>query len=170
MASPHMTRAFLSLGSNLGDRLDYLRAAVDALGCGALLEVRDVSRVYETEPVEVEEAQPDYLNCVVEVRCGVPALELLRFCQGVEAALGRERKGEKAPRTIDIDVLLFGAEVREGGSLILPHPGGGRAFNLRGLADLDPDLYIPGRGTAGEMLAEADLGGVREFGEVFGAC
>lgn len=165
-----MTRAFLSLGSNLGDRLGYLRAATEALARGPLLEVRDVSRVYETEPVEVEGAQPDYLNCVVEVHCGVPALELLRFCQGVEAALGRERKGEKAPRTVDVDVLVFGGEVRERGPLILPHPGIGRAFNLKGLADLDPDLYIPGRGTAGEMLAGADMGGVREFGEVFGTC
>ena len=105
-----MTRAFLSLGSNLGDRLGYMRKATEALGRGPLLEVRNVSKVYETEPVGVEEAQPDYLNCVVEVRCGVPALELLRFCQGVEAALGRERKGERAPRTGDVDVLLFGQE------------------------------------------------------------
>jgi 2-amino-4-hydroxy-6-hydroxymethyldihydropteridine diphosphokinase len=158
-----MTRAFLSLGSNLGDRLGYLRKATEALERGPLLEVCDVSRVYETEPVEVEEAQPDYLNCVVEVRCGVPALELLRFCQGVEAALGRERKGERAARTVDVDVLLFGEEVRGEESLILPHPGIGRAFNLEGLADLDPGLYIPGRGTVGELLAGEDLAGVREY-------
>jgi 2-amino-4-hydroxy-6-hydroxymethyldihydropteridine diphosphokinase len=67
---------------------------------------------HETEPVEVEEAQPDYLNFVVEARCGMLALKLLRFCQGVEAALGRERKGERAPRTVDVDVLHFGQEVR----------------------------------------------------------
>ena len=158
-----MTRAFLSLGGNLGDRLGYLRKATEALERGPLLEVCDVSRVYETEPVEVEEAQPDYLNCVVEVRCGVPALELLRFCQGVEAALGRERKGERAPRIVDVDVLLFGGEVRAEGPLILPHPGIGRAFNLKGLADLDPGLYIPGRGTVGELLAGEDLAGVREY-------
>ena len=158
-----MTRAFLSLGSNLGDRLGYLRKATEALERGTLLEVCDVSRVYETEPVEVEEAQPDYLNCVVEVRCGVPALELLRFCQGVEAALGRERKGERAARTVDVDVLLFGEEVRGEEPLILPHPGIGRAFNLEGLADLDPGLYIPGRGTVGELSAGEDLAGVREY-------
>lgn len=158
-----MTRAFLSLGSNLGDRLGYLRRATEALGRGPLLKVRAVSKVYETEPVEVEEAQPDYLNCVVEVGCGVPALELLRFCQGLEAALGREGKGEKAPRTLDVDVLLFGGEVRGEEPLVLPHPGVGRAFNLKGLADLDPGLYIPGRGTVGELLALADLAGVREY-------
>ena len=167
-----MTRAFLSLGSNLGDRPGYLRAAVEALGRGPLLEVRRVSKVYETEPVEVEESQPDYLNCAVEVLYGASALELLRFCQGVEAALGRIRgpSGQKAPRTIDIDVLLFGAETLEGPYLVVPHPGVVRAFNLRGLADLDPGLYIPGRGKVGEQLAGADVRGVRESGEVIGPC
>lgn len=164
-----MTRAFLSLGSNLGDRLGYLRAAVQALGRWPLAEVRGVSRVYETTPVEVDGDQPDYLNCVVEVRCGAPALELLRFCQGVEAALGRERgeaggeAEEKMPRTLDIDVLLFGEEVVAGPHLVVPHQGIERAFNLRGLADLDSGLYIPGRGAVEELLAGADLAGVREF-------
>lgn len=160
-----MTRAFLSLGSNLGIRLGYLRAAVEALGRGAMLEVLGVSKVYETEPVEVEEAQPDYLNCVVEVEYGASALELLRFCQGVEAALGRDQKGEKLPRTVDVDVLLFGEEVLEGPYLVVPHPGIGRPFNLRGLADLDASLYIPGRGTVAELLAGVSLAGVGEYGE-----
>lgn len=160
-----MTRAFLSLGSNLGDRLGYLRAAVVALGRGPLLSVRRVSRVYETEPVEVGEEQPDYLNCVVEVEYGAAAIELLRFCQGVEAALGRTRKDEKAPRTIDIDVLLFGEELVKGMHLVVPHPGILRAFNLVGLADLAPDVYIPERGVVRELLTGAYLGGVREFEE-----
>ena len=160
-----MTRAFLSLGSNLGDRFGYLSAAVDALGRGALLEVLGVSKVYETEPVEVEDAQPDYLNCVVEIGYGASAIELLRFCQGVEAALGRDRKGEKLPRTVDVDILLFGDEVLQGPYLVVPHPGVGRPFNLRGLADLDARLYIPGRGTVGELLANAPMAGVGEYGE-----
>lgn len=128
------------------------------------------SKVYETAPVEVEEDQPYYLNCVVEVECGVPAIELLRYCQGVEAALGRERKGEKTPRTIDVDVLLFGGEVVEEPELEIPHRGVTRAFNLKGLADLDPDLYIPGRGRVVELLAGVDLGGVRELEEVGKLC
>jgi 2-amino-4-hydroxy-6-hydroxymethyldihydropteridine diphosphokinase len=147
--------------------LGYLRAAVEALGRGPLLELRRLSRVYETTPVEVEEEQPDYLNCVVEVEYGAAAIELLRFCQGVEAALGRVREssGEKAPRTIDIDVLLFGEEVIEGPYLVVPHPGSLRAFNLRGLADLAPDVYIPERGAVRELLTGAGLSGVREFEE-----
>jgi len=153
------------LGSNLGDRLGYLRGAVEALGRGRVVEVRGVSKVYETAPVEVEGEQPDYLNCVVEVECDVSVIELMRFCQGVEVALGRGGKRDKLPRTVDIDVLLFGEEDIEGMDLVVPHPGVLRAFNLMGLADLAPDVYIPGRGAVGELLAGANLDGVREFGE-----
>jgi 2-amino-4-hydroxy-6-hydroxymethyldihydropteridine diphosphokinase len=126
-----------------------------------LTELRGVSKVYETAAVEVEGEQPDYLNCVVELECGIPAIELLRYCQGVEAALGRERKGEKEARTVDIDVLLFGEEVVEEPDLRVPHRGVMRAFNLVGLADLDPGLYIPGRGAVGELLANVETGGIR---------
>jgi 2-amino-4-hydroxy-6-hydroxymethyldihydropteridine diphosphokinase len=161
-----VSRAYVSLGSNLGDRLAYLRAAVEALGRGPRTKLLGGSKVYETAPVEVEGEQPDYLNCVVELECGVSAIELLRYCQGVEGALGRERKGEKAPRTIDIDVLLFGEMVIEEPGFEVPHRGVTRAFNLKGLADLNPDLHIPGRGRIGELLAGVDLGGIEEVGEV----
>ena len=161
-----MSRAFLSLGSNLGDRLAYLRAAVEALGRGPGMKLLGVSKVYETVPVEVEDDQPNYLNCVAGLECGIPAIELLRYCQGVEGALGRERKGEKAARTIDIDVLLFGEEVIEEPELSLPHRGVMRAFNLKGLANLDPRLHIPGYGRVGELLAGADPAGVREVEEL----
>jgi 2-amino-4-hydroxy-6-hydroxymethyldihydropteridine diphosphokinase len=159
-----MTRAFLSLGSNLGDRRAYLRAVVEALERGPGMNLLGTSKVYETAPVEVEDEQPDYLNCVVELECGIPAVELLRYCQGVEGALGRERKGKKAPRTVDIDVLLFGDEVIEEPPLGVPHRGVTRAFNLKGLADLDPRLHIPGHGRVGELLAATDLGGLEEVG------
>ncbi len=167
-----MTPTFLSLGSNLGDRLAYLRASVTALGRGPRMRVTGTSKVYETVPVEVEEEQPDYLNCVVELECGVPAIELLRYCQGVEAALGRERgeAGEKASRTVDIDVLLFGEETIAEPELLVPHAGVTRAFNLRGLADLDVDLYIPGRGTVQELLGRAEQGGILTFGEAEELC
>jgi 2-amino-4-hydroxy-6-hydroxymethyldihydropteridine diphosphokinase len=160
----------LSLGSNLGDRLGYLRAAVDALGRGPGMRLIGTSKVYETAPVEVEDEQPDYLNCVAELECGFSAVELLRYCQGVEAALGREQKGEKAPRTLDVDVLLFGEEVIERPDFEVPHPGVTRAFNLKGLADLDPGLHIPGRGRVEELLAGVDLGGVEELGEAGKLC
>ena len=147
--------------------MGYLRATVGALGRGPLLEVSGLSKVYETTPVEVEGRQPDYVNCVVEIRYGATAIELLRFCQGVEAALKRVRaaSGEKSPRTIDVDLLLFGEEVIEEPHLVVPHPGILRAFNLKGIADLAPATFIPGRGEVGELLAGADLSGVREFEE-----
>ncbi len=128
------------------------------------------SNVYETVAVEVEEEQPNYLNCVVELECGVVAIECLRYCQGIEAALGREKKGEKAPRTLDLDVLLFGEETISRPDLLVPHAGVTRAFNLRGLADLDVDLYIPGHGRVGELLARAEGGGIRTFGEADELC
>ena len=167
-----MSRTFVSLGSNLGDRLGHLRAAVLALRRGPRTKVLGTSKVYETVPVEVDEEQPDYLNCVVELDCGIPATEFLRYCQGIEAALGRERgeAGEKAPRTVDIDVLLFGEGTIEEPELQVPHRGIMRAFNLTGLADLDADLYIPDLGAVGELLVGADGGGIRTFGEAEVLC
>jgi 2-amino-4-hydroxy-6-hydroxymethyldihydropteridine diphosphokinase len=167
-----VSRVFLSLGSNLGDRLAYLRVVVAALGRGPRMRITGASKIYETAPVEVEEEQPDYLNCVVEMECGIPAIELLRYCQGVEAALGRERGGaaEKAPRTVDIDVLLFREETITEPDLRVPHAGVTRAFNLRGLADLDADLYIPQRGTVSELLERAEEGGILTFGEAEELC
>jgi 2-amino-4-hydroxy-6-hydroxymethyldihydropteridine diphosphokinase len=161
-----VSRAYVSLGSNLGDRLAYLLAAVEALERGPKIKLLGTSKVYETAPVEVEDEQPDYLNCVAELECEIPAIELLRYCQGVEGASGREGKGEKAPRTIDIDVLLFGDEVIEEPEFEVPHRGVARAFNLRGLADLNAGLHIPGRGRVGELLAGVDLGGIEEVGEL----
>lgn len=145
--------------------MGYLRSAIAALGRAPHSELRGVSAVYETAPVEVEGPQPEYLNCVVELECELPPMELLRYCQGVEAALGRKAKGERAPRTLDVDVLLHGQAVLEDSDLVLPHPGVLRAFNLRGLADLDAGLYIPGRGVVRELLGAADLSGVRGYGE-----
>jgi 2-amino-4-hydroxy-6-hydroxymethyldihydropteridine diphosphokinase len=163
-----VTRIFLSLGSNLGDRLASLRVALEALDRGPQMRLLRASRVYETAPVEVEGEHPDYLNCVAELECGLSAIELLRYCQGIESALGRERKGERAPRTVDIDVLLFGERAIKEPDFEVPHRGIIRPFNLKGLADLDPELRIPGHGRVGDLLAEADLSGVRE--EVAALC
>jgi 2-amino-4-hydroxy-6-hydroxymethyldihydropteridine diphosphokinase len=167
-----VSRVFLSLGSNLGDRQAYLRAVVAALGQGPRMSIKGTSNVYETVPIEVEEEQPDYLNCVVELECGVTAIELLRYCQGIEAALGRKRDGagQKAPRTVDIDVLLFGEETIMEPDLRVPHAGVTRAFNLRGLADIDADLYIPQRGTVKELIERVQEGGILTFGEAEELC
>lgn len=165
-----MTRAFLSLGSNLGDRAYYLNAAIQSLDGGPRMRLPGVSKVYETEPVEVGEEQPDYLNCVAELECELSPMELLRYCQGVEAALGRGEKGQKMPRTVDIDILLFGEERLASEDLTLPHPGILRPFNLKCLADLDPGLHIPDLGRVKELLEAADMTGVRESGEEVEPC
>jgi 2-amino-4-hydroxy-6-hydroxymethyldihydropteridine diphosphokinase len=93
---------------------------------------------------------------VVEISYGATAIELLRYSQGIEAALERVRgaSGEKAPRTIDIDVLLFGEEVIEEPYLVVPHPGILRTFNLNGLADLAPDAHIPEGGASQSFCPE----------------
>jgi len=139
-----------------------LRSAIAALGRGTRISVVRASKIYETDPVEVGEGHPDYLNCAVEAECGMEAIELLRFCQGIEAALGREGKGEMEPRTIDIDILLFGGEEVSIPDLTVPHCGITRAFNLRCLADFDPELHIPNLGMVGDLLEGASLDGVRE--------
>jgi 2-amino-4-hydroxy-6-hydroxymethyldihydropteridine diphosphokinase len=139
-----MTRAYLSFGSNLGERAGYLRATLDALSRAPRTELISISKMYETRAVEVEDEQPDYVNCVAKVECDLSAVELLRPCQGIEVALGREWKGEKAPRTVDIDLLLFGEEVIDGQDFQVPHRGISRTYNLVGLADLDPSIRIAG--------------------------
>lgn len=158
-----MIRVFLGLGSNLAGRKDHLRATLDALSRSPRTELVGISRIYETRAVGVEEEQPDYLNCVAEVECDLPAVELLRLCQGIEVALGRDRKGERAPRTVDIDLLLYGEGVIEGRDFRVPHRGISRAYNLVVLADLDPSVRVPELGAVANLLAGGDLDGVREY-------
>lgn len=133
-----MTRAFLGLGSNLGDRRAHLRAAV-----AALPDVVAVSPVYETDPVGGPEGQGPYFNCVVELRTERTARELLLVCRELEAAAGRVRTEQWGPRTLDVDVLLVGDEEVDEPDLTVPHPRmWERAFVLVPLHDLAPDLVL----------------------------
>jgi len=131
-----VTRAFLALGSNLGDRAGYLRAAV-----GAIPDLVAVSPVYETEPVGGPDDQGPYLNLVVELDTGRSPHDLLELCRELETAAGRERNERWGPRTLDVDVLwVEGATVDEP-DLTVPHPRmWERAFVLAPLHDLAPDL------------------------------
>ena len=133
------TRAFLGLGSNLGDRRAHLRAAVAALGAAG--DVVGVSPLYETEPVGGPEDQPPYLNVVVELRTVDPPRRLLERCAALEAAAGRVRTVRWGPRTLDADVLLVGDCTVDEPDLTVPHPRlWGRRFVLAPLRDLAPDL------------------------------
>jgi len=129
-------RAFLGLGSNLGDRWAILRAAV-----AALPDVVAVSSVYETDPVGGPPGQGPYLNAVVELATELSPRELLGEAARVETAAGRERSERFGPRTLDVDVLLVGDLVVDETDLVVPHPRlWDRAFVLVPLHDLAPDL------------------------------
>lgn len=133
-------RAYLGLGSNLGDRLAHLQAAVDGLAATPDVHVVAVSRVYETAPVGGP-PQDDYLNAVVAVDTVLDPHELLAVAQRLEAGEQRVRAERWGPRTLDVDVLLVGDEHVAEPDLVVPHPRmSERAFVLVPLADVAPDL------------------------------
>jgi 2-amino-4-hydroxy-6-hydroxymethyldihydropteridine diphosphokinase len=149
-----VTRAYVGLGANLGERERTLRAAVDALGEEDGVEVVAVSTLRETEPVGVGQ-QPRYLNGAVALETTLSARELLDRLLAVEQRFGRVRvAGEHGPRTLDLDLLLYGdAEIDEPG-LAVPHPRlHERRFALEPLAELDPGLSVPGHGDVESLLA-----------------
>src|SRR5947199_1453422 len=132
-------RAFLGLGSNLGDRWRYLREAV-----AALPDVGAVSPVYETEPVGGPEGQGLYLNLVVELETDLGPRQLLELARRLEDAAGRMRVERWGPRTLDVDVLLVGDLTVDEPDLVVPHPRmWERRFVLAPLADLAPELVPP---------------------------
>ena len=148
------TRAFVGLGSNLGDREAMLRAALDALAAEPGIEVVAVSSFRETDPVGFVD-QPRFLNAAAALGTTVPPRPLLERLLAIEASLGRKRDGPpQGPRTIDLDLLLHGdAELDEPG-LRVPHPRlHERRFVLEPLAELDPTLEVPGRGAVKDLLA-----------------
>ena len=146
-----MTVAYVGLGANLGDREATIRAAV-----AELPGVVGVSNLRETDPVGVTD-QPRFLNGVAALQTELPPRELLDVLLAVERRLGRERRERWGPRTIDLDLLLYGdQEIAEDG-LIVPHPHlHERRFVLEPLADLAPQLVVPGRGRVEDLLAELD--------------
>ena len=143
-----MTRAYVGLGANLGDREATIRAAVDALAVEDGIEVTAVSTLRETEPVGVGE-QPLFLNGAAALETVLSARELLDRLLEIEQRFGRVRiPGEHGPRTLDLDLLVYGDEAIDGPGLTVPHPRlHERRFVLEPLAELDPGLTIPGRGT-----------------------
>jgi dihydroneopterin aldolase/2-amino-4-hydroxy-6-hydroxymethyldihydropteridine diphosphokinase len=161
--------AVVALGSNLGDRMESLQAAVDSLGADPGLQVVAVSPVVETDPVGGPE-QDDYLNAVAVIRCSLAPRDLLRVCQRVEAERGRERLVRWGPRTLDVDVVAFGGLVSSDRGhdpeLVVPHPRAWqRAFVLNPWSQLDPTAVLPGPdgGSVSELAAQApDAGGVRQ--------
>lgn len=154
----------LGLGSNLGDRLDTLQRAVDMLGGDPSVRIVACSRVWETDPVGGVE-QPDFLNVVVRAEVDLDPHELLAACRRVEAALGRVRTTRWGPRTIDIDILLYGRRTIDEPDLSVPHPRMlERAFVVLPLLELDPDPIMPdGSRVLDVRLGPDAAGGARPF-------
>jgi len=148
-----MTTAYIGLGSNLGDREHLIRRAAELIGAVRL------STVIETKPWGYGD-QPMFLNAVAELETPLTARRLLDHLLDVERRLGRERIGPQwGPRTIDLDLLLFGDEVIDEPGLVVPHPRlTQRDFVLKPLAELVPALKIPGDGTVQEALAGLSSG------------
>jgi 2-amino-4-hydroxy-6-hydroxymethyldihydropteridine diphosphokinase len=146
-------RAYVGLGANLGDRERMLHAAVDALAEEDGIQVIAVSTLRETDPVGVG-GQPRFLNGVVELDTTLAARELLDRLLAIEQRFGRVRiPAEHGPRTLDLDLLLYGDEELDEPGLTVPHPRlHERRFVLEPLAELAPGLFVPGRGDVESLL------------------
>jgi len=155
-----MIYAYVGLGSNLGDRQGTLRAAVGRLRHLPETEVLRVSTLRDTDPVGYID-QPRFLNGVVELGTGLSARRLLGRLLELERAFGRDRASVpvQGPRTLDLDLLLYGNDVIDEPGLEVPHPRlHERRFVLEPLAELDPSLEVPGKGSVQTLLSKLDSG------------
>jgi 2-amino-4-hydroxy-6-hydroxymethyldihydropteridine diphosphokinase len=145
-------RCFIALGANLGDPVATVEAAILALRKMRETEFIAASSLYRTAPVGLKH-QPDFINAVVELVAVSSAPTLLEFLFEIEAQFGRQRSVRNAPRTLDLDLLLYGDLLSDDPQLTLPHPRmHQRAFVLAPLAEIAPQLRIPGHGSVGELL------------------
>jgi 2-amino-4-hydroxy-6-hydroxymethyldihydropteridine diphosphokinase len=151
-----MAKAFVGIGSNLGDREGHLRRAVELLAAEDAISVLASSQVRETEPVGPV-AQGPFLNGAVQVETELAPRELLERLLAIEERLGRVRRERFGPRTIDQDLLVYEDAVVDEPGLTLPHPLlHERRFALEPLAELAPDLEIPGRGSVSALLSKLE--------------
>ncbi|HYM79167.1 MAG TPA: 2-amino-4-hydroxy-6-hydroxymethyldihydropteridine diphosphokinase [Candidatus Dormibacteraeota bacterium] len=151
------TVAYLSLGSNIGDRARHLHDAISRLATNG--RVLTVSAFYETEPIEFTD-QAWFLNCAVALDTSLTPAELMKRLLAIEQEMGRQRIQKKGPRTIDIDILLFGDLIADTPGLIIPHPAmASRRFVLEPLAEIAPEVRHPTlKKTIRELLDELPPG------------
>lgn len=154
-------KATISLGSNLGDRFQYLQNGLDAINVVTGTQVHSVSPVFETDPVGGPE-QGQYLNAVAVVKTILSPEQFLAAIQQIELEQDRERNEHWGPRTLDIDLLAMDTEVRSTPELVLPHPRAHeRAFVLLPWSLLDPDFVIPGKASVAKLLEDIEVTGIR---------
>ncbi|MCX5770850.1 MAG: 2-amino-4-hydroxy-6-hydroxymethyldihydropteridine diphosphokinase [Candidatus Hydrogenedentes bacterium] len=153
-------RVFLSLGSNLGDRIAHLAEGLKRLGKTPRVTVVNASHTYETEPAGIKN-QPAFYNMVAEIETDLEPLELLNVAKKIELELGRKPTERWGPRTIDIDIVLWGNRVSETGRLSLPHKEfRGRDFVLAPFAEIAPEVVDPvTRRTIRDLAAQPRLEG-----------
>lgn len=155
-------RAVVALGANLGNRLETLQGAVDALEDTPGIRVTAVSPVYETEPWGVEPgSQPSYFNAVVVLKTTLPPSSLLERAHAVEEAFHRVRDERWGPRTLDVDIVAYADLLSDDPRLTLPHPRAHeRAFVLAPWHDVDPEAVLPGQGAVAALLDAVGREGV----------
>jgi 2-amino-4-hydroxy-6-hydroxymethyldihydropteridine diphosphokinase len=160
---PGRQAAVIAMGSNLGGRLENLQGGLDALFDAPGFTFVAVSPVFETAPVGGPQ-QPAYLNAVLIAGTTLSARAVLDRCHSVEAAYGRTRAQRWGPRTLDLDLIIYGDEVSDDPELTLPHPRAHeRAFVLAPWYAADPQAWLPGRGRVADLLAGAGLNGVTQL-------
>ena len=151
-----MTVAYVGLGANLGAREETLRRALELLAAADGVSLLAASQLRETEPVGVVD-QPPFLNGAVALETTHTPRELLDLLLTIEASLGRVREERWGPRTVDLDLLVYGDEVVDAPGLRVPHPHlHERRFALEPLAELAPELDVPGRGRVSALLTALD--------------
>ena len=164
-----MDRAFISMGSNLGDRMDNLAVAIDKIADLDSTHVEAVSHAYETEPW-ADPDQPLFANAVIEVRTDLSARQLLEAIEDIEREMGREAGPRNAPRPIDLDIVMFGEDQMTSDELTIPHPRAAeRAFVVKPLLCIAPDATWPDGSPVDESVATEgrilrDLGAIRDEG------
>lgn len=154
-------QAVISIGSNLGDRLNRLQGAVSALEDTPEVQVVSVSGVFETQPVGAPDGSGPFLNAVVLIDTTLTVHTLLDRAHAIEDAFGRERSEPGAPRTLDVDLVVVGDRVADDETLTLPHPRAHeRAFVLVPWLEVDPEGEIPGKGFVADLVGDVDTTGV----------
>lgn len=153
-----MTIAYIGLGSNLDQPLAQVRSAIDELCKTTELRLISVSPLYASSPMGPQD-QPDYINAVAAVETSLSPHELLKKLHVLEQQHGRQRLRHWGERTLDLDILLFGEQILDDADLTVPHPGlTERNFVIYPLADIAPDIEIPGQGPVSQLISRVPRG------------